>query len=65
MLKIEYRPIISGNFADKSVSRKYFKVENKNLKNAKYLDKFGIMIGNNPIDMSYILKKLGDKLNSL
>ena len=64
-LKIEYRPIISGNFADKYVSKKYFKVENKNLKNAKYLDKFGIMIGNNPIDMSEILKKLSAKLSQL
>ncbi len=62
-LKIEYRPIISGNFADKHVSKKYFKVKNKNLKNAKYLDKFGIMIGNNPIDMSHILKKLNNKLS--
>ncbi len=64
-LKIEYRPIISGNFADKYVSKKYFKVRNKNLKNAKYLDKFGIMIGNNPIDMSHILKKLSNKLSYL
>jgi len=64
-LKIEYRPIISGNFADKYVSKKYFKVKNKNLKNAKYLDKFGIMIGNNPIDMTNILKKLSDKLSYL
>ena len=64
-LKIEYRPIISGNFADKYVSKKYFRVKNKNLKNAKYLDKFGIMIGNNPIDMSNILKKLSNKLSYL
>ena len=64
-LKIEYRPIISGNFADKYVSKKYFRVKNKNLKNAKYLDKFGIMIGNNPIDMSNILKKLRNKLSYL
>ncbi len=64
-LKIEYRPIISGNFADKYVSKKYFRVKNKNLKNAKYLDKYGIMIGNNPIDMSNILKKLSSKLSYL
>ena len=64
-LKIEFRPIISGNFADKYVSKKYFKFKNKNLKNAKYLDKFGIMIGNNPIDMSNILKKLYNKLSYL
>tara|TARA_A100000164_G_C21939783_1_gene790025 strand:- start:2595 stop:3773 length:1179 start_codon:yes stop_codon:yes gene_type:complete len=64
-LKVEYRPIISGNFADKYVSKKYFKTNNKNLKNAKYLDKFGIMIGNNPVDMKYILNKLSEELSVL
>lgn len=66
LLKIEYRPIVTGNFANSIVAKKYlnFAIAHK-LTNANHIDKFGLMIGNDSRNLKYILKKLANKINYL
>ena len=65
-LKIEYRPIVTGNFANSIVAKKYlnFSISSK-LTNANYIDKFGLMIGNDSRNLKNILTKLAVKINYL
>lgn len=58
-LGVETRPIISGNFANQPVTKKYLKYTIFNdLNNADYIDNFGLMFGNNIVDLKRIIKKL-------
>ncbi len=56
---IETRPIISGNFANQLVTKKYLRyyIPNK-LQNADIIDKYGLMFGNNIIDLKDMIKKI-------
>tara|TARA_B100000795_G_scaffold269870_1_gene260819 strand:+ start:2684 stop:3850 length:1167 start_codon:yes stop_codon:yes gene_type:complete len=57
-LGFEYRPIVAGNFAKNEVT-KYFDSEvHGDLKNAEYIDKNGIYIGNNHCPMPDIFLAL-------
>lgn len=56
---IETRPIISGNFANQLVTKKYLKYNIPNrLQNADIIDKYGLMFGNNIIDLKDMIKKI-------
>ena len=57
-LRFEYRPIVTGNFAKNEVT-KYFDSEiHGELKNADYIDKNGLFIGNHHYPMSDALLAL-------
>ena len=54
----ECRPIVAGNFA-KSEAAKYFDKEiHEKLKNAEYIDKMGLFIGNHHYSMTEAINKL-------
>jgi CDP-6-deoxy-D-xylo-4-hexulose-3-dehydrase len=58
-LGFEYRPIVTGNFANNEVT-KYFDSEvHGELKNADYIDKNGVFIGNHHYTMSDAFLALG------
>jgi len=59
-LGFETRPISAGNFARNKVLRLFNYRIVGNLKNADYLDKYGLVIGNTHQDLSKSLKKLSD-----
>lgn len=55
---IEYRPIVSGNFAKNSVL-KYFDYEVVgDLPNAAYMDQYGFFVGNHQFDITKEIKEL-------
>lgn len=59
-LGIEYRPIVTGNFAKNKVCE-YFDYEiHGKLKNAEYLDKNGIFIGNQHYDISDMIELINN-----
>ncbi len=63
--KIEYRPIVSGNFV-KSESLKYYNYEVfGTMKNAEYLDRNGLFIGNHHYDLSDEFEMLKKAIKSL
>lgn len=65
LANIEYRPIVTGNFT-RSESLRYFDyVIHDRVKNAEYLDKNGIFIGNSHEDLSSQLDYLISVLASL
>ena len=50
--KIEYRPIVSGNFLKNKNALTYFDYEiHDSLENAEYLDKNGLFVGNHQVDI--------------
>ena len=59
-LGFESRPIVTGNFAASEVV-KYFDYEIPfNLKNAEYIDKNGVLIGNHHFSMSSAIEKVSN-----
>ena len=63
--KIEYRPIVSGNFV-KSESLKFYNYEIfREMKNAEYLDLNGFFIGNHHYDLSEEFDMLKRAIQSL
>ena len=61
--KIEYRPIVTGDFT-KSESLRYFDYEvYEGVKNAKYLDENGFFVGNSHEDLSVHILYLKDVLS--
>ena len=51
--KVEYRPIVTGNFLKNSEVLKYFDYEvHGEVKNADYLDSNGLFIGNHHVDVA-------------
>ena len=63
--KIEYRPIVAGNFS-RSESLKWFDHTNtKNYNNADFIDKNGFFVGNHGFDISKKIKKLALILRKL
>lgn len=50
--KIEYRPIVAGNFAKNSVIKYFDSVINEKLENADYIDRNGLFIGNHHYDLT-------------
>lgn len=50
--KIEYRPIVSGNFLKNKNALRYFDYEiHDTIENAEYLDKNGLFVGNHQVDI--------------
>ena len=57
-LGFETRPISAGNFARNKVIKLFnYKIQG-NLPNAEYIDKFGIYIGNNHLDIKEVLTRM-------
>ena len=63
--KIDYRPIVSGNFC-KSESLKYYDYEiHGKMNNAEYLDSNGFFVGNHHFDLTEQIKYLHKVLNEI
>ncbi len=63
--KIDYRPIVSGNFC-KSESLKYYDYEiHGEIKNAEQLDSKGFFVGNHHFDLTNKIKHLYKVLNEI
>lgn len=63
--KIEFRPIVTGNFLKNKKVLEYFDFEvHGNVRNAEYLDKNGFFVGNHQIDISKEISFLKDVLDS-
>lgn len=61
--KIEYRPIVTGDFTKNEVL-KYFDYEiHGDLKNSKYLDQNGLFVGNHQINLEKEIKLLHEVLS--
>ena len=64
-LQVEYRPIVTGNFA-KSEVLKYFNYEiHGSLPNANYLDENGLFIGNHHYDIAPQLSTICEEISGL
>ena len=63
---IESRPIVTGNFAEKEVVKKYFNYEiHDTLKNAQLLDTNGFFVGNHQFDIKNNIEFLREVLNKI
>ena len=58
-LKIEYRPVVTGNFLNQPVCKFMEIIDNGVMTNANYIDKNGFYIGNHHYDISYALHQIG------
>ncbi len=57
-LKIEYRPVVTGNFLNQPVCKFMDIIDNGIMKNANYIDKNGFYIGNHHYDISNALNQI-------
>lgn len=63
---IECRPIVTGNFLNNKEVLKYFDYElSGDFKNAEYIDKNGLFVGNHHVDISEELNYLHDSILQL
>ena len=54
----ECRPVVAGNFANNEVIKYFDKNDINSLENANWVDKNGLFIGNNHINMYDAFKEL-------
>ena len=57
-MKIEYRPVVTGNFLNQPVCKYIDIIDNGIMINANYIDKNAFYIGNHHYDISNALKEL-------
>ncbi len=61
---IECRPIVAGNFAKNQVVKDYFDYEiSGQLKNAEFIDRHGLFVGNHPFHINRMIDHLASVLN--
>ncbi len=58
LMKIEYRPVVTGNFLNQPVCKYIDIIDNGIMINANYIDKNAFYIGNHHYDISNALKQL-------
>lgn len=58
LMKIEYRPVVTGNFLNQPVCKYIDIIDNGIMINANYIDKNAFYIGNHHYDISNALKEL-------